>query len=153
MVSPDPSTPAPDANPPSPLGPRRSSLGWLSEFQWAPYLFLIPTVGLLFVFSVLPMIYGVWMSLQNVDVVRGTSSFIGLNNYLRLFHDGQFGLSRPKYRLVHLDGGSTDRYWQYRNCRVFTGKQAGAANSTRWFLHSVCLVTGGGCHLLEMVAE
>ncbi|HSZ77243.1 MAG TPA: hypothetical protein VK775_07575 [Chthoniobacterales bacterium] len=39
------------------------------------------------------MIYGVWMSLQNVDVVRGNSSFIGLGNYLRLFHDGQFGLS------------------------------------------------------------
>ena len=37
--------------------------------------------------------YGVWMSLQNVDVVRGTSSFIGLGNYLRLFQDGQFGLS------------------------------------------------------------
>src|SRR6202020_2063058 len=34
-----------------------------------------------------------WMSLQNVDVVRGTSSFIGLGNYLRLLHDGQFGLS------------------------------------------------------------
>jgi ABC-type sugar transport system permease subunit len=39
------------------------------------------------------MIYGVWMSLHNVDVVRGTSSFIGLGNYLRLFQDGQFGLS------------------------------------------------------------
>ena len=71
----------------------RSSSGRLAEFQWAPYLFLIPTVGLLFVFSVLPMIYGVWMSLQNVDVVHGTSSFIGLENYLRLFQDGQFGLS------------------------------------------------------------
>jgi ABC-type sugar transport system permease subunit len=33
------------------------------------------------------------MLLKNVDVVRGTSSFIGLGNYLRLFHDGQFGLS------------------------------------------------------------
>jgi ABC-type sugar transport system permease subunit len=93
MVSPDHSAPVPDGNPPSSLGSRRSSSGWLSEFRWAPYLFLIPTVGLLFVFSVLPMIYGVWMSLQNVDVVRGTSSFIGLGNYLRLFHDGQFGLS------------------------------------------------------------
>jgi ABC-type sugar transport system permease subunit len=87
-------TPVPDTNPPSSFGSgRSSSSGWLSEFRWAPYLFLIPTVGLLFVFSVLPMIYGVWMSLQNVDVVRGTSSFIGLGNYLRLFHDGQFGLS------------------------------------------------------------
>ena len=93
MVSPDPRTPVPDTNPPSSFGSRRSSSGWLSEFKWAPYLFLIPTVGLLFVFSVLPMIYGVWMSLQNLDVVRGTSNFIGLGNYLRLFHDGQFGLS------------------------------------------------------------
>jgi ABC-type sugar transport system permease subunit len=84
---------SPTANLQSPLGSGRSFAGRLSEFQWAPYLFLIPTVGLLFVFSVLPMIYGVWMSLQNVDVVRGTSSFIGLENYLRLFHDGQFGLS------------------------------------------------------------
>jgi alpha-1,4-digalacturonate transport system permease protein len=93
MVSPERSAPVPDANPQSSFGSRRSSSGRLSEFQWAPYLFLIPTVGLLFVFSVLPMIYGIWMSLQKVDVVRGTSSFIGLGNYLRLFHDGQFGLS------------------------------------------------------------
>jgi alpha-1,4-digalacturonate transport system permease protein len=91
MVSRDP--PDPGANPRSPFGLKRPSSGWLSEFQWAPYLFLIPTVGLLFVFSVLPMIYGVWMSLHKVDVVRGTSSFIGLGNYLRLFQDGQFGLS------------------------------------------------------------
>jgi ABC-type sugar transport system permease subunit len=94
MASPDPSTPMPDTNPPSSFGSgRSSSSGWLSEFRWTPYLFLTPTVGLLFVFSVLPMIYGVWMSLHNVDVVRGTSSFIGLGNYLRLFQDGQFGLS------------------------------------------------------------
>ena len=93
MASPDPSLRA-GSNPPSSFGSgRSSSSGWLSEFRWAPYLFLTPTVGLLFVFSVLPMIYGVWMSLHNVDVVRGTSSFIGLGNYLRLFQDGQFGLS------------------------------------------------------------
>ena len=61
-------TPVPDTNPPSSFGSTQSSSsGWLSEFKWAPYLFLIPTVGLLFVFSVLPMIYGVgcvrmWMS-------------------------------------------------------------------------------------------
>jgi ABC-type sugar transport system permease subunit len=93
MASPDPSASSHKWEA-STFGSRpSSSSGWLSEFRWAPYLFLIPTVGLLFVFSVLPMIYGVWMSLQNVDVVRGTSSFIGLGNYLRLFQDGQFGLS------------------------------------------------------------
>ena len=93
MVSPDRSDPGAGCKPPSPFGAETVFSGRLSEFQWAPYLFLIPTVGLLFVFSVLPMIYGVWMSLQKVDVIRGTSSFIGLGNYLRLFHDSQFGLS------------------------------------------------------------
>jgi alpha-1,4-digalacturonate transport system permease protein len=63
------------------------------EIRWAPYLFLFPTVGLLFLFSILPMLSGVWMSLHTVDVLRGTSTFAGVANYLQLFHDGQFGLS------------------------------------------------------------
>jgi len=44
-------------------------------------------------FSVFPMFYGVWMSLQKFDVIRGTVNFVGLGNYLQLFHDPQFGLS------------------------------------------------------------
>src|SRR5215469_1129991 len=64
-----------------------------SSFQWAPYLFLLPTVGLLFLFSLYPMLYGVWMSLRTTDVIHGTSTFVGLNNYIDLFHDPQFGLS------------------------------------------------------------
>jgi alpha-1,4-digalacturonate transport system permease protein len=73
--------------------PRGSSSGRASAFQWAPYLFLLPTVGLLFLFSLYPMLYGVWMSLRTADVIRGTSRFVGLNNYLQLFHDPQFGQS------------------------------------------------------------
>jgi alpha-1,4-digalacturonate transport system permease protein len=59
----------------------------------APYLFLLPTVGIMLLFSVFPMFYGFWMSLQKFDVVRATVKFIGLGNYLQLFHDPQFGLS------------------------------------------------------------
>jgi len=33
------------------------------------------------------------MSLQKVEVTSGTSSFIGITNYIRLFQDSQFGLS------------------------------------------------------------
>jgi ABC-type sugar transport system permease subunit len=69
------------------------SSGRQSSFQWAPYLFLIPTLGIMFLFSVFPMFYGFWMSLQTFDVVRGTVKFVGLGNYLHLFHDSQFGLS------------------------------------------------------------
>lgn len=64
-----------------------------TEFRWAPYLFLLPTVGMLALFSLYPMLYGAWMSLQNMDVIHGTARFVGLNNYLRLLHDPQFGES------------------------------------------------------------
>jgi alpha-1,4-digalacturonate transport system permease protein len=64
-----------------------------TDFRWAPYLFLFPTVGMLALFSLYPMLYGAWMSLQNMDVIHGTARFVGLNNYLRLLHDPQFGES------------------------------------------------------------
>ena len=73
--------------------PRSSSSRRQSTLQWAPYLFLIPTVGIMLLFSVFPMFYGLWMSLQNFDVIRGTIKFVGLANYLHLFQDPQFGLS------------------------------------------------------------
>ncbi|MBV8142803.1 MAG: sugar ABC transporter permease, partial [Verrucomicrobia bacterium] len=72
---------------------RRSSAGRQSTFQWAPYLFLLPTLGIMFLFSVFPMLYGFWMSVQAFDVIRGTAAFVGLGNYLKLLHDPQFGLS------------------------------------------------------------
>jgi ABC-type sugar transport system permease subunit len=71
------------------IPPRR--LRWAS--QLAPYLFLLPTVAMLFVFSILPLVYGMWMSLYEFDVVHGKSTFVALQNYWRLLHDSQFGLS------------------------------------------------------------
>lgn len=93
MASSDSSAAVPDLPSKPPASAKGSSSGRQSAFQWAPYLFLLPTVGLLFLFSLYPMLYGVWMSLRTTDVIRGTSTFVGLNNYLQLFHDPQFGLS------------------------------------------------------------
>jgi ABC-type sugar transport system permease subunit len=82
-----------DSAPEMAPAPAGSSSGRQSTFQLAPYLFLLPTVGIMLLFSVFPMFYGFWMSLQKFDVVRATVKFIGLGNYLQLFHDPQFGLS------------------------------------------------------------
>ena len=59
---------------------------------------------------------------------------------------------RTEYRLVHLDGGPANRGWKYSDSSVFAGKQASAVDRPRRVLYSICLVTGGSCHLLEMVA-
>jgi alpha-1,4-digalacturonate transport system permease protein len=59
----------------------------------APYLFLLPTVGLLCIFTVVPLAYGLWMSFYDFDVVHSRSTFVALQNYWRLLHDSQFGFS------------------------------------------------------------
>src|ERR1700740_2627975 len=59
----------------------------------APYLFLLPTVAMLFIFSIVPLVYGTWMSLYDFDIVHSKSTFVALQNYWRLLHDPQFGLS------------------------------------------------------------
>jgi ABC-type sugar transport system permease subunit len=74
----------------SPLKPARRSK-WGSRL--APYLFLLPTLAMLFVFSIVPLVYGLWMSLYDFDVVHRKSTFVALQNYWRLLHDPQFGLS------------------------------------------------------------
>ncbi len=68
-------------------GPRRIG------FRLAPYFFLLPTLGMLAAFSLIPLAYGFWMSLHDFDVVHGRSDFVGARNYLNLLHDPRFGLS------------------------------------------------------------
>jgi ABC-type sugar transport system permease subunit len=75
----------------------RPSLRSSARQRWgsllAPYLFLLPTVGLLCIFTVIPLAYGLWMSFYDFDVVHGRSTFVALQNYWRLLHDSQFGFS------------------------------------------------------------
>src|ERR1700745_117310 len=63
------------------------------DFRLTPYFFLLPTLGMLTAFSLVPLLYGFWMSLHNIDILHGKSEFIGLQNYFDLFHDSKFGLS------------------------------------------------------------
>src|SRR5258707_3086603 len=73
------------------------SSGVVARRRWgsllAPYLFLLPTVALLFVFIVVPLVYGLWMSFYDFDVVHGRSTFVALQNYWRVLRDPQIGLS------------------------------------------------------------
>ena len=75
----------------------RPSLRSSARQRWgsllAPYLFLLPTVWLLCIFTVIPLAYGLWMSFYDFDVVHGRSTFVALQNYWRLLHDSQFGFS------------------------------------------------------------
>jgi len=64
-----------------------------------PYFLLLPTVALLFAFTLYPLLQGLWMSLFRRGLVvvpqvpESIPVFVGLDNYLQLFADKDFVVS------------------------------------------------------------
>ena len=72
-------TPAPaPAKAPRPGGVRAGS-------RFTPYLFLLPYLVIFFVFGLLPVFLGVWLSLHQWDFQLPNKPFVGIDNYKDLF--------------------------------------------------------------------
>ena len=52
------------------------------------YLFMAPYLALFTIFIVIPVVYGVWISLHEWDPLLPTKPFVGLENYVELFTPG-----------------------------------------------------------------
>ncbi|HVC80998.1 MAG TPA: sugar ABC transporter permease [Chloroflexota bacterium] len=83
------------ANPQSFKGRRHGPLGWLREQSYTgtarrkalmAYLFLLPTILGILIFTAGPVIVSLALSFFSWDVINDPV-FIGFNNYRRLFHD------------------------------------------------------------------
>lgn len=55
-----------------------------------PALFLAPAVIYLVIFSIFPLLYSLYVSLQHYDQASASFSFVGFQNYADLFSDGRF---------------------------------------------------------------
>lgn len=70
----------------------------VGQTSW-PYLLLLPTVALLFAFTLYPLVQGLWMSLFRRGLVvveqvpESIPVFVGFDNYLQLMTDKDFVLS------------------------------------------------------------
>src|SRR5690348_3521515 len=63
-----------------------------SERDWRGLLFVAPFLLLYSLILIFPLLRGVWLSLNQVDLF-GAGHFVGLGNYARLFADPVFGTS------------------------------------------------------------
>jgi len=63
-----------------------------SERDWRGLLFVAPFLLLYSIILVFPLLRGMWLSLNQVDLF-GAGHFVGLGNYARLFDDPVFGTS------------------------------------------------------------
>lgn len=53
-----------------------------------PYLFMAPYLVLFVIFILIPVFYGVWISLHNWDYLLPGKPWVGLQNYVNLFTPG-----------------------------------------------------------------
>ena len=74
----------------TPPQPRRQRL--LEDERWLAFVLLVPTVVLLGLFIAYPFVRGILLSVTNSRVgVPG--EFVGLANYIKIWHDGIFHTS------------------------------------------------------------
>lgn len=59
---------------------------------WAALAFTLPFVIIYAVLFIYPTLQMIWLSLQNAPLI-GPGTFVGINNYLRLFHDRLFSVA------------------------------------------------------------
>lgn len=55
--------------------------------RWLPYLLVAPQLAITLIFFIWPAGEALWYSLQSVDPFGLSSQFVGLDNFVALFHD------------------------------------------------------------------
>jgi multiple sugar transport system permease protein len=71
-----------------------------------PYLFMAPYLVLFVIFILLPVFYGVWISLHNWDYLLPGKPWVGLQNYVNLFTPGST-TSKPFWQSMEATGRFT----------------------------------------------
>lgn len=72
-----------------------------AERDWRGLLFVAPFLALYALILIFPLLHGLWLSLNQVDLF-GDGRFVGLGNYFRLLQDPIFGTSLVNTLLVTL---------------------------------------------------
>ena len=87
----DPAIAAPEAPAAAPrVVARLIQLPTPGEGRWTNGLFVLPFLVVYVLLLVVPLVYGWWLSLHNVDLLSGTSELAGLDNYVELWRDPIF---------------------------------------------------------------
>lgn len=67
---------------------RRESKDFIGASSITPYFFMAPYLLLFVVFVLIPVVYGIWISLHNWDYLLPGKPWVGLQNYTNLFTPG-----------------------------------------------------------------
>lgn len=69
---------------------RQRKSGAATGSRWGNFLFILPFLVVYLLLLVVPLFKGIWISLQEVDMLSQTAEFVGLKNYRELWVDDIF---------------------------------------------------------------
>ncbi len=64
--------------------------GYRKKHSMIGLAFSIPVIIFLLVFVLYPVVYNIWLSFTNASLMTGTSEFVGIDNYVRIFSNKLF---------------------------------------------------------------
>jgi multiple sugar transport system permease protein len=70
--------------------PRAARMGAAIGPRWTNALFVLPFVVVYLLLLLVPLFNGIWLSLNDVDLLSRSSEFVGLKNYQDLWNDEHF---------------------------------------------------------------
>ncbi|MBC7600293.1 MAG: sugar ABC transporter permease [Polaromonas sp.] len=70
--------------------PRRLKHGASTGSSWGNFMFILPFLVVYVLLLVVPLFKGIWISLQELDMLSQTAEFVGLKNYTELWKDDIF---------------------------------------------------------------
>lgn len=81
--------------PAQPIALRRSKpssrhVSYIQRERWLGVALIMPSVLLIVVLVLYPFFYNIWMSLQDIHLMRGSQGFAGMKNYTYLFGNAAF---------------------------------------------------------------
>ena len=80
---------------------RRRARGAATGSRWSNFFFIVPFLVVYLLLLVVPLFKGIWISLQEVDMLSHTAEFVGLKNYQDLWADDIFrGAVRNTFAFV-----------------------------------------------------
>ncbi|MDO8778520.1 MAG: sugar ABC transporter permease [Burkholderiaceae bacterium] len=69
---------------------RQPKYGASAGSRWGNFIFIVPFLVVYFLLLVVPLFKGIWISMQELDMLSQTSEFVGMKNYKELWADDIF---------------------------------------------------------------
>ena len=83
------------------------------------YLFIAPSIVLLILFSIIPLIMAFGLSFFDVPITMNHATFIGWDNFVEAFHDPRFINSLKVTVNFYWNRSSCSSVWCFDNCGVY----------------------------------